>query len=674
MVDNFTKIIEKAKKEGTEKLKVIAPKYTPPSIKKPSRVSGGGGGGGRSRRQPMSRIETPTKSASEILAGKRATEDIIQKERQRQANIEFRQKLQQAQTKAREMKAPGFRIGLSSEERKLPKREIIKRRFREVGTGVVAGTGAVIEGTVGLAGMFGTQKIEFDEEGKRIKKDFKFKEDSFFGKAMAQPSGTGKVLGQTLVFAPAAGAGIRGVAGRIRTVGLRRTAIETTTSLSPFRIPTQTFGALQTKALAKDLRFNVASIRQRKGDITRRFISGKAMGQEARIISKQITRTLPSQKQAGLAETDIIAPTITFREGKFIPGIQAIKTKSVMAGIPGKPTRIIKEDKTIIKEPLKGVMGSASGVISRETVAVGITREGLSAAITPKAPLKPRLTAGITRRTKEGYDLFVGGGARRGAVISKEGIRRVARLKDPDIRGAEIDISKMFRGEKIIGDKPSKGLTQASKQLSEAVSQATKGFPTKPTTQPSIKTIQLISAKPSNLIPKISQKQIEAPQKIIFKPETKQAKPQLEKPLVKSFSKVSPRIKPKLKIKPAQDVEVKQKIQQKQRPLQKTKTKQLFKIPTTQKTISYPSQFRPPRAFRQVRTPTLFKMPKFFKRKIELIFTRKKVSKTFQKTKYTPSLTGTIFKIKAKKAPRKILGGYGIGTRPIIIKSSIKRK
>ena len=77
MADNFTRIIEKAKREGEAKLKVIAPKYTPPTTTRTSTRTGASGGArpaGPTRADLEAEQKRQAESAAKIVVEKAAQE------------------------------------------------------------------------------------------------------------------------------------------------------------------------------------------------------------------------------------------------------------------------------------------------------------------------------------------------------------------------------------------------------------------------------------------------------------------------------------------------------------------------------------------------------------------------------------------------------------------------
>jgi len=103
---------------------------------------------------------------------------------------------------------------------------------------------------------------------------------------------------------------------------------------------------------------------------------------------------------------------------------------------------------------------------------------------------------------------------------------------------------------------------------------------------------------------------------------------------------------------------------QQQKTMQKQMQKQMFKFPTPTITTG---------TFGYSPTATSTIIPSHWRRKKQpQQKTPIRKSKIFQPTKYTPSFTARVFKITAKEKPKKILGGYGFGIRPIIGKPILK--
>jgi hypothetical protein len=117
-------------------------------------------------------------------------------------------------------------------------------------------------------------------------------------------------------------------------------------------------------------------------------------------------------------------------------------------------------------------------------------------------------------------------------------------------------------------------------------------------------------------------------------------------------------------------------VLQLQNPIQKQKQS----LKTRLINISIPKLTRVPA---KTPTPRLFKTPKTPKTPKKIInlprlnfgeISKSRGYRLNQKTIYTPSLTGTVFKFFSNKTPKKLMGSYGFGIRPIIKIKKRKKK
>ena len=392
-----------------------------------------------------------------------------------------------------------------------PTKDIITSRLLEVGYG---GVGLVIgagEFAIGLGSKLGVQTFE---EGKPMKESFKF--GGILGDIRSQPQGFGSYLGKSLIAVPAIGTFVSGFTGLVGTGGIKYAIGETVTGFSPFKIPTQTFGALEGARAVKDLKFDVASFKSTQGDITKRFVVGKARGYEdVTLMSKQISKSLGGN-QVGFATTSITAPKTTYQLGKFGEGLRFVKTESIIGGVGGKAS-VVKEfggsgelisffsgkgGSSLIKDvtPLKiepfttkqlliGVKGGGSQVFTRTRINLGYDPiRGLDGLINlGKLPfMKQQIVGGVSRGLDSGVNLFGTGRGREILKIGREGGALSIRVKKFNIRGLEFDLGKVFgdtsiskTGISMGGGRGGAQLT--SKQLSASVSSLTQ-LPSQTTT------------------------------------------------------------------------------------------------------------------------------------------------------------------------------------------------
>lgn len=374
----------------------------------------------------------------------------------------------------------GFRIGLSKQEERLTTEDIIKGRFKEVGEGAVSAIGGLLEGTINLAGSFGVQTIELDKQGRRIDKSFRFSDESFFGRARAKQTGTGKILGQALVIAPLIGGGIAAFSKGVSQVGLKETITETVTSFTPLKIPTQTFGALEVAGAADKLKFDVVSFKTTKGDITTRVVVGSAKGfRDVSLLSKQVIGKV-GDKSIGFAVTDISAPTTTFRSGKFIEGIRAIRTESIIIPQKAGAASIIKNFRRGITASQVLGKGGVSKVFTRAKINLALDESGKVDVKFINDKFKPGKIFGEVSNVIDDLTSFAGGKGSRVDIITKESILKKVRVKDINIKGVELDISKFgdrqqFGAGGFVSDKSTGvGTKQVVRQLSAAISELPK--------------------------------------------------------------------------------------------------------------------------------------------------------------------------------------------------------
>lgn len=335
-----------------------------------------------------------------------------------------------------------------------------------------------------LFSQLGLQEIEFDDEGKRVKRQ-RFEFGGILGDIRDQPTGIGGVAGKTLLGLPVlALAGTQFLAARA-AVGTRAAAGEFITSFAPFRIPTQTFGVLETGALARDLKFDVASFKQTQGDITSRLIVGRGRDVEGvSLISKQVSGEVGGQ-QIGFGVTDIVAPKTIFQLGKFTQGLTAVRTESILGGLGGgRVTRGAVGDTFSARQILEGIGGTAGRVSTRTKARLDL-QQGADARFfldLQRGFGAPRTTGTITRPRDE-FDIFAGGRGRDILQIGREGGRRTVRVDDFNIRGIEFDIARVGARDQfglpagVRGSRPSKrppsdsGLELSAKQLSASISE-----------------------------------------------------------------------------------------------------------------------------------------------------------------------------------------------------------
>lgn len=375
----------------------------------------------------------------------------------------------------------GFRIFPTEEEKGLSTADIIKGRFGEVGTGIVSAAAIGIEGIVNLVASLGVQTIEFDKEGKRIDKSFRFDDESFFGRARAEPTGTGKILGQALVFAPLVGGAIASFSSAVAQQGLKAATLETITSFTPLKIPTQTFGALQTASALDKLKFDVLSFKTIKGTTTGRVVVGKARDvDDVFLLSKQVLGKVGG-KDIGFAVTDITAPKTTFRFGRFTEGIRTIRAESILFGTGGGPTTLISDIEGVTVSQLLGVTGGGARVFTRTRAVLGFDElAGIDFSLQVGGRFGPGRVVGAISKPVEDLTLFAGGRGVRAFKFEKDfGLIESVRVGRINIRGIELDISKFGGREQfgagfVAGGKGSKLITESvTKQLSASLSDVT---------------------------------------------------------------------------------------------------------------------------------------------------------------------------------------------------------
>jgi len=499
-MSRFSDIINRARKEGTAKLKVIAPKFTLPkqtpvpsssggssSRRRSSRRSSGGG----SSPQPQSTIQTPTPGATApqpqppapTSSGPSVTQQrAIQAQQQSSAQTPQQQTNQQfisrvssresreralASTKARQERAGRFRIGLSEQEKRQSTGQVIKGRAKEFGTGLAKAGIGIVEGAGTLVLQLPQQdptkpspQFKFGNELPQTS-SFDFSVSGKLGRIRDSPATTGTILGQTQVILPALGAGVTGFITTARSVGLRLAAKETAGAFSPLRIRSGLFGALETQRQVGNLKFDVVSLKSQKGGVTTKQIFGTARGDPSvQIKAVQISKGFGS-KEVGKTITTIQAPRTTFRAGKFDTGIRAIRTETAFVGAKGAPSLQSKA----FGVSLKGLQGGGAVGKTRTIADLKISSKEISANLNPFAKVKPITTGGLTQKGSK-FDVFTTGTGGRVARISPTSRSELIRVKDISARGVEFDLSKTSSAFKFTSSapktSPSLGLKQAT--------------------------------------------------------------------------------------------------------------------------------------------------------------------------------------------------------------------
>lgn len=250
------------------------------------------------------------------------------------------------------------------------------------------------------------------------------------------PRGVGTTLGQVFVATPAVVPAVRSLATQFSATGARATARELATGISPFRISSGTFGALEGVGTARQLGFEVVSIKsQTSAGLTERFITGTGpFG--SRIVSRELTKSVGTGEIGG-GFTTITAPTTTLQGGRIIPGVRTIRTETILGGVGGRAGLSIG-DAFSIQEGIGGIAGQVS---SRQTAnllfrGTGQTGEVLG-TITPLGGFGPRsLVGGVSVERAAGGTFFATGRAQQTSSTSLS-----VRSQDLGIRGIEFAAS-----------------------------------------------------------------------------------------------------------------------------------------------------------------------------------------------------------------------------------------
>lgn len=346
-----------------------------------------------------------------------------------------------------------FRIGLSEAERRMPTKEVIKGRFKEVGIGLAQTGITTAETAINLFAGLGVQKITPGEERK------KFQFGGKLGEIRDAPLTTGTILGQALVFAPLTGAAAVSVGPAVSALGVTGAIRAGAGAFAPFAIRAGAFGALEGKAIAEQLRFDVASIRQTTQEgITTRAIIGRtrAGDRPAEIISRQVSRRI-GDKEVGKAVSTIVAPRTTILPtGEVITGVRSARTEAFFIGEQATPKL-----KPVSPLDLLGVTGR---VATRTTAEIITTPTEVTAILTPRAELDIKRIGAISRRVDE-FDVFAAGPGKRVLRVGSEPGQRL-RLERISVRGIEKEFKRTgITFEKITEPtEPTKGVL---KQIQE---------------------------------------------------------------------------------------------------------------------------------------------------------------------------------------------------------------
>ena len=428
----------------------------------------------------QSSLQTPTRGATRLSEARRFKRRVVERgEVQQQRDIQ--------EVKRKKERGERFRIGLSEKEKQLTTEDVIKGRFKEVGTGISKVGIAVGEGSVNLISDFGVQLIEFDEQGKRIpQKRFEFKGD-FAKRIKEEPLTTGSLIGGALVIAPLAAGSVGTTIKSISTIGAKATFAETLSSFSPLKIRPGTFGGL-TSAKASQAKFDVVSQKLVKDGKTLRFVSGRG-GEfdDIFLFSRQV-----STKGTGVATTTIISQETKLVGGKLIPQIRTIQAKQLFTSKPGAATKVFSGD-LLGRVDLSNVIGSGSKTLTTIISQTLVTPRGVEfTANLLKAPVLQ--TAAGTAIQKDSFTAFAAGKA--------TGFGGILRVPKANIRGVEIDITNIFgggAGTTIVGAGPSsKQITSTAAQQVSAALSAPKIVPPK-ITGPSINILALPLLAPAKL-------------------------------------------------------------------------------------------------------------------------------------------------------------------------------
>ena len=341
-----------------------------------------------------------------------------------------------------------FRISLSEREKQMSTSEVIRGRFGEVGTGLAKVGVGLAETGINLFSLLGVQTIESKEslaekEAKNIKVvgsgGFEF--GGKLGDIRDSPATTGTILGQSLAIAPLLGAGVVSFVGATKTVGLAEAALETVTSISPFKIQAGSFGALESAAKIKDLKFDVVSVKSKAGDVTIRNIIGSTADDTPRAFAfvKQASKSVDG-KEVGVSLANIIAPrTEIGRAGQITESIRTLRTESIFVGSKGIPSVVTDG----IKLGIEGLTGGGAKVLSRTVLDIIVSPDSGQLVFAPSGKFDFTKVGGVSGKGKV-FDPFVSGfGKDEFSFVKDTGLQKSIKVEAFNIKGLELDISKL---------------------------------------------------------------------------------------------------------------------------------------------------------------------------------------------------------------------------------------
>lgn len=382
-----------------------------------------------------------------------------------------------------------------------PTGEIVSSRFREVGVGVGQLGVGLGEFAIDTTSRLGQQTFQEGVESQ----DFEF--GGILGALRDQPTGTGTLLGKTLVIAPAVGAGGVSFFGTAAQIGLGAAALEAAASFSPFQIRALSFGALEGRAALQNLDFTVASFKRTVGDVTtRRIIGSGGAGGDVSIIASQRTTKIGGL-DTGFGITDISAPFTSFRLGTgFSTGFRSVRTESLIGGRPGGTTRVSGIQETLRPGIEKGLVnigdltqrgsisqrGFAAEIFSRPRARVGVTQQRragftLDAELFTRQPFgSGTAVGGVSRSLGSDLTLFGGGPARRIVRVGPERVSRIARVERFNVRGLELDIGAAAGRGTRGGISDPLGGSSVAKQISSSIQSTQQSLGLKSVKAPSV--------------------------------------------------------------------------------------------------------------------------------------------------------------------------------------------
>ncbi len=342
-----------------------------------------------------------------------------------------------------------------------PTKDIILGRGLEVAVGgAQLGIGAG-EFLGKLVTSFGVQTFEPGVE----RKELEF--GGILGDIKRQETGTGTFLGKTLLAVPAIGIGVKQFATSLGDLGFKGAVGETITSLSPFRIPSQSFGPLESAKGIESLRFDRAvSFKQTTGDLTGRILTARGELPGVSLLGRQVTK-----EGVGFGITDIVAPRTTFRiSGGFQEGFRFGRAEAFSIGTRGQPSGVSKINGFTFKGGLD-LEGAGARAFTRQRLDLVLSPGKPSAKIEPfESVFESKTIGAISKGIGEGVSVFGTGTGRRIVRISPEGVSKTIKVSDLNIRGVEFDVGRFFgRGQTGIGIPSGVRPSPVTKQISDLI-------------------------------------------------------------------------------------------------------------------------------------------------------------------------------------------------------------